>query len=597
MVSRQTDKDTTTTRVYKYGLVPKGYPSDEAIEELWRQNNLWNTLVALHRENQFEYDDAQRAGSILYSEKLDELDAKNLQISEAYDAMRAARMKAGTRDAKNPLITEANRWIDTLKDERKVIYAEIKPLRDEADKHVDKKALTTKFRVKVKEAIRVGNCGLRSKTAEQVKENFDTARAQLFKPGTKAKLNRHTFDGTGFYKYRFRTNGAQVDGISFGELFIGNKPDFGAAFKILSRDDSKNKPRLRLRAVLAASGTARADKLFQEFDWIYHRPIPEGSQIQNGQIIRSRIGDRFKYDLTLTLKMPLIKTLNVSKNHAIGVDIGFRAHKGSVLVATLRSNKIGEQAEEILAPTKMIKAMEHVIELQSELDDAAADLGKALKPILKAAPLDEKHKKYKLWAGAVKLPAHVTLSFETAYKLGRWMLWEPDVLPKDALEKINTWWKAYSRKYRELHNLRRKQLLNRKHFYRQAAYEIVNKKTLVVLEDIDLSVMAEVREKANTLSNKARAQRVVASPAEFRDAIKNAADREGVPYIEVNPAYTSKTCSDCGYLFKDLGSEKEWSCSECGVIHDRDENAAKNIANKGKEYFIHLKKKKQKVSK
>ena len=36
------------TRVYKYGLVPIGYPPQEAVDELWRANNLWNTLVA-HR--------------------------------------------------------------------------------------------------------------------------------------------------------------------------------------------------------------------------------------------------------------------------------------------------------------------------------------------------------------------------------------------------------------------------------------------------------------------------------------------------------------------------------------------------------------------
>ena len=33
------------TRVYKYGLVPIGYPPQEAIDELFRANNLWNTLV------------------------------------------------------------------------------------------------------------------------------------------------------------------------------------------------------------------------------------------------------------------------------------------------------------------------------------------------------------------------------------------------------------------------------------------------------------------------------------------------------------------------------------------------------------------------
>jgi transposase len=587
MVSRQTDKESTSVRVYKYGLVPKGYPTDEAIDELWRANDLWNTLVNIHRVRAYEYEDARCVANILYAEKSEELKRKNKEISTAGDDMRTARMKASTRDGKNPLIVEANNWIKKLKEERAVIYEEIKPLRKEADKGVDKKALNEQYRNSVNAACSVKNSGLRNQTAGQVKENFRTARKQSMKK-PKARLNKHSFDGTGFYQYRFRSKGANVDGLSFGELFQGNKPD-GRAFTILSRDDSKNKPRLRLRAKLAG-GAKLEGKVFQEFDWIYHRPLPEEAQIQNGQIVRSRIGDKFRYDLTLTIKMPTTKPIKVPKREAIGIDLGFRKTKDSIIVATIKSNKIGAKVEEISAPVKLIKAMEHVIDLQSELDDAATDLGKAIRPILRKSPLSEEQKKPRLWKAAANIPTNRTLAYETAYKLGRWMLYEPEALPKGAREKILTWWKSYSRKYRELHNLRRKQLLNRKHFYRQVASDLVRRRILMVLEKINLSVFAETRDKENVLSNKARAQRVMASPAEFRDAIINAAKREGVPYIEVNPAYTSKTCSDCGYLFKELKSEKEWTCSGCGVIHDRDENAAVNIANKSVEYFAALKK-------
>jgi hypothetical protein len=38
-------------QVYKYGLVPIGYQPQAAIDELFRANNLLNTLVALHRES------------------------------------------------------------------------------------------------------------------------------------------------------------------------------------------------------------------------------------------------------------------------------------------------------------------------------------------------------------------------------------------------------------------------------------------------------------------------------------------------------------------------------------------------------------------
>ncbi|HKM36214.1 MAG TPA: transposase [Thiopseudomonas sp.] len=59
-------------------------------------------------------------------------------------------------------------------------------------------------------------------------------------------------------------------------------------------------------------------------------------------------------------------------------------------------------------------------------------------------------------------------------------------------------------------------------------------------------------------------------------------DHAGIVFKEVNEAYTTQTCSSCGALpdsrpkgIAGLGI-REWRC-ECGVTHDRDVNAAKNI--------------------
>jgi transposase len=41
--------------------------------------------------------------------------------------------------------------------------------------------------------------------------------------------------------------------------------------------------------------------------------------------------------------------------------------------------------------------------------------------------------------------------------------------------------------------------------------------------------------------------------------------------------FTSKTCSNCGYLKQDLGANKTFYCNSCGKVFDRDINAAKNI--------------------
>ncbi len=45
---------------------------------------------------------------------------------------------------------------------------------------------------------------------------------------------------------------------------------------------------------------------------------------------------------------------------------------------------------------------------------------------------------------------------------------------------------------------------------------------------------------------------------------------------------TSKTCSNCGEINQDLTlNNRKWACKSCGVLHDRDYNAAKNIKRVG----------------
>ena len=216
-------------------------------------------------------------------------------------------------------------------------------------------------------------------------------------------------------------------------------------------------------------------------------------------------------------------------------------------------------------------------------------MGKAITPLLKQNPPPEDHDGHKMWSSVANRLTHVT-PFEQAYKPAIWLKHDPKLFPKEINDKVHTWWRGYSRKYRELHNRRKKQFAHRKHFYRETAANIIAHKKLIVLEDINLTDFAETKDKNTKLSNKARLQRFLSSLSEFKDAIKNAADREGVPYIEVDPAYTSKTCSDCGHLNKNLKAEKEWVCPECGVVHDRDENAANNLRNMGQQYIESVKK-------
>jgi putative transposase len=71
--------------------------------------------------------------------------------------------------------------------------------------------------------------------------------------------------------------------------------------------------------------------------------------------------------------------------------------------------------------------------------------------------------------------------------------------------------------------------------------------------------------------------------SEFMGILDYVASTKGKIVHLVNRFYpSSKTCYDCGYVYKELSiKEREWACKGCGVIHDRDRNAALNIHREG----------------
>ena len=101
-------------------------------------------------------------------------------------------------------------------------------------------------------------------------------------------------------------------------------------------------------------------------------------------------------------------------------------------------------------------------------------------------------------------------------------------------------------------------------------------------------VVAENLKSKNMLKNHALAMSISdVGWRTFLEMLEYKAPAYGRTFVEVNPAYTTQTCYDCGFVMGRKGTkrltlhDREWTCPNCHVHHIRDHNAALNILAKG----------------
>ena len=94
----------------------------------------------------------------------------------------------------------------------------------------------------------------------------------------------------------------------------------------------------------------------------------------------------------------------------------------------------------------------------------------------------------------------------------------------------------------------------------------------VVIETLDVKEMS----KNKRISNKIQ----ISSFRKFIDKLKYITYKENITIIEANKYFpSSKKCSKCGEIKKELKlKDRIYKCNNCGLVIDRDVNAAINLA-------------------
>ena len=104
--------------------------------------------------------------------------------------------------------------------------------------------------------------------------------------------------------------------------------------------------------------------------------------------------------------------------------------------------------------------------------------------------------------------------------------------------------------------------------------EIINREPMfIALEDLNVKGMMKNKHLAKAIQEQ--------SFYEFKRIITYKALWNNIEIVDVPRFYpSSKTCSECGSIKKDLKlSDREYICEECGCVIDRDLNASINLAN------------------
>lgn len=117
-----------------------------------------------------------------------------------------------------------------------------------------------------------------------------------------------------------------------------------------------------------------------------------------------------------------------------------------------------------------------------------------------------------------------------------------------------------------------KKIADRRHDYQhKLSTHIIRENQIVCVEDLQVKQMVKNHCLAKAISD--------VGWSELVRQLEYKAGWYGRTLVKIDKFYpSSKRCFDCGHMLDSLPLEvRRWTCPACGVVHDRDINAAKNI--------------------
>lgn len=129
---------------------------------------------------------------------------------------------------------------------------------------------------------------------------------------------------------------------------------------------------------------------------------------------------------------------------------------------------------------------------------------------------------------------------------------------------------------RQAKRLHRKAVRQRQDAQHQFSRMLVNQYQQIVVGDVSSSKLVKTRMAKSVLD---------AGWGALKNQLAYKSEHAGRQFQVVNENYTTRACGNCGALTGPKGVGhlvvRQWECADCGAVHDRDVNAARNILTAG----------------
>ena len=355
---------------------------------------------------------------------------------------------------------------------------------------------------------------------------------------------------------------------------------------------------------------------------LMHREIPSGWEVAWAKIHRRQIASRHRWELHVTATAPVGAAARPDpagdrpRAVACGVDIGWRLVDGGVRIARWCGTD-GRSGETIISD-RILGADRKSDDLRAIRDRVKNEEKEALLTF-RASIIAKRERRQSptsvysvdlaaIFEGADPFSSDTDWFVETSASMHLWLrtsrfvrlarLWSSARFLGDAaaFDRLQAWlrqdrhlwdWEAFGRAKRQ----RRVDAIIRDLAVRLGReYERIGVEApfvgRIVKKPTRCEACRELARRCDECAGNERLRRLAstrvphAAPARTRQEIKIFGTSNGAEVVECDPAYTTRTCSGCGYVRDDV---LDWSpltirCSLCDLSEDQDVTAALNLA-------------------